>query len=203
MKRTCIFTNLSVNGRRRMNSGHLIATAHHEAGHAVVALHYGRKVRAVSIEPGQDYLGLCRSNLTFGPSIEYSLPNRVRLRIEQEIRILFAGEMAQRHFSYRSWRPIHSSSDRKNALNLLTRLTSNEEEFPIYMRLLELQTKHMVQSNFYWKQITLLAQTLLEKPTMREQEIMDLLNLVRAKKAVDLTGLKQRLSDYRITIHSR
>ena len=45
--------------------------AYHEAGHAVLAVHYGRRLRSVTIKGADGYLGLCRSSIGFGREIEW------------------------------------------------------------------------------------------------------------------------------------
>ncbi len=54
------------------------------------------------------------------------------------------------------------------------------------MTLLEIQAKQFVMDERIWKQITILAQALLTKRTMLEQEVMDLLALVRIKPSRDI-----------------
>ena len=71
----------------------LTLTAYHEAGHAAVALHLGRPIHKVSIEPQRQRLGHCQ--LTRGSS------KPAASVIEREALILLAGMAAESRMSGR------------------------------------------------------------------------------------------------------
>lgn len=63
------------------------ATAYHEAGHAVIALLFGRPVHAVSILPTRDFLGVCKyRDPVFRPTEDW---------LEREVLIALAGLAAE------------------------------------------------------------------------------------------------------------
>ncbi len=120
------------------------------------------------------------------------MTDRARRLIEEEIKILLAGEIAHRNFSEKSWSPTSSSSDRKCAYDLIVRLACSAEESQAYMTLLEIQAKQFVLNEAIWGQITTLAQALLTRRTMGQKEVMDLLALIRIKPSRELkAGLEQ------------
>lgn len=77
-------------------SAALRATAYHEAGHAVMATLLGRPIQKVSIEPGK---------MQFGPSrlgvcqMQKGRSKASRDWLEDEVLILFAGMVAESHFT--------------------------------------------------------------------------------------------------------
>src|ERR1700693_5800817 len=79
-----------------MESPNDMATAYHEAGHAVVALALGRPVARVSILPDREHLGLCAFGKgVFRPSEDW---------LEREILIALGGIAAEaRHTGNHSW----------------------------------------------------------------------------------------------------
>ena len=64
-----------------------IATAYHEAGHAVIAMALGRSVQCVSVIPNEQRLGICE--------FKKGASRRADDRIEAEILILLAGMAAE------------------------------------------------------------------------------------------------------------
>jgi ATP-dependent Zn protease len=64
-----------------------MATAYHEAGHAVIALYHDRSIHRVSILPRQDYLGKCE--------VRKGVRRTKEDIVEQEILISLAGLAAE------------------------------------------------------------------------------------------------------------
>ena len=80
-----------------------VATAFHEAGHAVVAWRRGLKVHSATIVPTKDYSGMVRRG-SLGVRLDIDGSNRARLRAESAIVVCLAGPAAQRRHNPRSWR---------------------------------------------------------------------------------------------------
>lgn len=70
----------------------LLATAYHEAGHAVMAIALGRPIQKVTIAPGQSELGIQRLGLC---QIKKGRTRGSKDWLEDEILILFAGMVAE------------------------------------------------------------------------------------------------------------
>ena len=101
------------------------ATAYHEAGHAVVSWLLGIALRreGVTIVPDNaaGNSGSCATRWTSRKTIEWDASERNRFRAEKDIQCLLAAEIAQWRYNPHSMRRYHSSSDRKQMDDLLTR----------------------------------------------------------------------------------
>jgi hypothetical protein len=111
------------------------ATAHHEAGHAVVAWRTGLKFKHVTIVPSEegDSLGhVLHASAPgwFRPDVELS--GRVRLRIERHIVVGFAGQLAEAKFrgKHPSW---GMESDDQNAIAMAFHLPGSKETVNAYL----------------------------------------------------------------------
>jgi hypothetical protein len=86
----------------KSNKRKLEATAYHEAGHAVVALHLRHAVKRVSIIPDHDTLGWVLGRKVpgwFEPDVERD--GRHRNWIQEEVQVLFAGGLAEARWTGR------------------------------------------------------------------------------------------------------
>ncbi|QKC81546.1 hypothetical protein EB232_07700 [Mesorhizobium sp. NZP2077] len=148
-----------------------IATAYHEAGHAVAALTYGGHVRIVTIDPAHGATG----------SVAYDSPMRRlrpdlritpagRMKIEAAIIIALAGEIAQRRHRPSSIRTWHGGSDRELAADLALRIAGSGDSATALLKWLEVRAKDLV--NNYWPSIERLAAALLDRSTLRDGEIV-------------------------------
>src|SRR3954471_22736079 len=80
----------------------LVAVAYHEAGHAVIAEHYGIGHRKVTIIPKDDYLGIAigykGSKLLARLGDGERFDPQLRRRIEGLVQVLYAGPIAEYRF---------------------------------------------------------------------------------------------------------
>lgn len=163
-----------------MPAKRIIATAYHEAGHAVAARILGARVDKVSIVPDENYSGhVLHENLLRGLNLECDNSNRVRLRIERKVKISLAGPEAQRHFSSRSWQHYHGQRDHENVIDFLSCVTRSDEELRAYCRLLEIQTRQLVTQPFIWSQIGSLAEKLLKAKVLTGKQVKEFLKECR------------------------
>ena len=170
----------------------LKATAYHEAGHAVVALLLGSKVRKITIAPEQEARDagtvgyITRTPLTRN-SIEWDLSGPNRWRVEKDVECLLAGEIAQRQFAPHSVRRYHGSADRHAAVNLLSYI-SGPDTLHLYYKLLSRWTSNLLCNSFNWKIVQSLATTLLDEGTMSRKRVRQWYRDYREEEMVRLSA---------------
>ena len=134
-----------------------IATAYHEAGHAVMALTLGRPVQRVSIQPNQLRLGQCELKKgTFRPAAD---------AVEREILILLAGLAAEaRHLGQYGW---GAASQDLRAVRSLTQLraASERQVERLERRMLD-KAEHILNRPAVWLAVTHIAAELLRCTTI-------------------------------------
>jgi hypothetical protein len=153
----------------------LWATAYHEAGHAVVAIHLGigigRKGVSIIPDPDANRSGRTHILLGFAGRPDVAITDRMRLCAEKRVVVSFAGQAAQRKFQPRSVRRDHADSDRQGILDLLIRFIPNIPELEAYCRWLEIRAENLVNSPMVWLRICAVAEALVEQKYLRPQEV--------------------------------
>ena len=134
-----------------------IATAYHEAGHAVVALALGRPVQRVSIEPGELRLGHCEFRKgAFRPTDDL---------IETEILILLGGLAAEaQHTGEYGW--DEASQDLRAVRRLTARRAGNAGKAERLERRMLDKTEHLLAQPGAWPAVERIADELLERRTI-------------------------------------
>ena len=151
-----------------------MATAYHEAGHAVVALrtHYAPKPKKISIIPIPDerilsevsyYKRMFDENGYFQPVEEK--------RIQCSIMSLFAGEIAEKKFTGRNDH-VGSQTDFDNAIKYGELLYTTGLLGDLF-DWLSVLTEAIV--NKYWHEIEKVAEVLLEKKTLSGKELKEII----------------------------
>ncbi len=144
----------------------LVATAYHEAGHALVAYMERIRIKRVTIKPGETYSGGIVTKPCVDSSVEYDNSRKQTVRVERAVRVLLAGAAAQRRFSPHGYRHFHGESDRHGAINLISYLTRTSEETAAYFKLLNIQAKNKIKVPWVWAAIQALAEALLSHETI-------------------------------------
>jgi hypothetical protein len=157
-----------MNSKKRRRSMTLDeAIAYHEAGH-VIATWATKGLKAVggsSIERAEDHEGATSSKWQLkGADLEVAMTPRTRLRIEDEIKTLLAGGIAQRRFNRRSVRHWHGKSDREKAIDLAEYVNHSNEQTEAFLRWMTVITEDLVTR--YWQAIEDLAVELVRRRTM-------------------------------------
>jgi hypothetical protein len=160
---------------RKKRSSSLEVAAYHEAGHAVVALLMGRPVHKITIAPEQKareagVAGYVKHAWATRASIEWDADGSNRWRVEKDVQVLLAGEIAQRRFAPRSIREDHGVSDRRSAMDLLSRV-SGSKTLPLYYKMLSIWTEDLLRLPFNWEVVRSLAETLLDERTMSRKRV--------------------------------
>lgn len=135
-------------------------TALHEAGHAVVSLALGRKVRSASIVPQDGRLGTLRTSKLrrLDPAVS---DRRMRMTIEREAMILLAGAVAEQ---IAGAGPHGGRKDRRDALSLVGFLSGSEAEERAYVAWLRERTRTLLR--VHWAAVIALAHVLVRKGTI-------------------------------------
>lgn len=148
------------------------SSAYHEAGHAVVAWYHNINLELITLGAAEDETGRTQHvdplqgiDTAWGPTVAD------RIRMEQLIGVCLAGPLAQRKFSLVGFRRAHAEDDWQQAVDLLSYFVVTHEELEAYFRLLEIQTRNLLNLDFVWKSIANLAAVLLECRTLSGAEI--------------------------------
>ena len=127
------------------------ATAYHEAGHAVVALSFGRPVQCVSIVPDREYLGICELGKgVHRPSDDW---------LEREILIALGGIAAEARFTgIYAWDA--AARDQKYVRRLAEQRAGERRAERLQRRLLA-KAEHLLADEGRWRAVELIAEELL------------------------------------------
>jgi ATP-dependent Zn protease len=140
----------------------LSATAYHEAGHAVMALSLGRLIQKVTIVPGKTQFGGARLG-----SCEFRQGRSKASKdlLEDEVLILFAGMVAEAHFTGQ-YCQHGATQDLLDIKRLLNNRAQSEKQFArLHRRLLD-KTEHLLGDEGHSKAIELIAGELMLKTTI-------------------------------------
>lgn len=134
-----------------------VATAFHEAGHAVVALALGRPVQRVTIEPKQMRLGRCELKKgRFKPSQDI---------LETEILILLGGPAAEaRHTGRYDWGG--ASQDLRDVRSMTLRRAASERQVERLERRMLDKAEHLLDQPGIWLAVQRIADELLRCTTI-------------------------------------
>lgn len=129
-----------------------IATAYHEAGHAVIALIVGRPVHRVSILPNQLRLGVCE--------LKKGALRKLQDVLEAEILVLLGGLAAEARFRGKyHWQS--AQKDLRMVRELVeTRAASARQVDRLERRFLD-KTEHLLGQEGHWAGVERLARELL------------------------------------------
>ena len=158
-----------------------IATAYHEAGHAVMALVLGRPVQRVSIRPNHLRLGRCELKKgSFRPS---------RDAVETKILILFGGLAAEaRHLGRYGW---EGASQDLRDVRAMTRMraASERQTERLERRMLD-KAEHILHQPGTWLAVTRIAEELLRCTTISGRAARHLFDQAAAEADRDKSGAR-------------
>lgn len=173
---------------KRLTRSARLATAYHEAGHAVIAWKRGLKVKSATIVPGDGFDGRVRHSSALGRiNIEFDGSDRARIRVETAIVVSLAGPEAQRRFNPRSWRAYHGETDYALVTDLALRANGSPETTQAFVDWLSLVARDVVVLS--WPIIEKVAAALIERNTLSAVELEDVMRSalrVRYRPPADL-----------------
>lgn len=145
----------------------LIATAYHEAGHAVMAVSLGRPIEKVTIEPSRSQIGAMTSGFQLGTTkIQKGRTKPTKDWLEDEVMILYAGMVAESGFT-KQYCPIGAAQDLRQVRRLLqkTRAKTERQLEKLEQRLLD-KTEHLLSDAAHQSAIEMVIKELLVKKTI-------------------------------------
>lgn len=158
----------------RKPSKQLIATAYHEAGHAVAAHFLELPLRRATIVPNEE-------EGTAGHVLYRPLPQRLRealaygrptpaqrVRAENQVISAFAGPIAERRY-YGRRNLVGASSDYQQIADFLFALSASDDEVTAYANWLEQRAISLIETR--WRAVEAVATALLERQTLSGSEV--------------------------------
>lgn len=158
-----------------MRSSQLKPAAYHEAGHAVVWLHFGGSVESVTTFPsdtsrGQVAYGKVSSHLRVPRGLDGSVLEGLEVASKHIITDL-AGLAAQRHHRPESCQEYHGHSDYVRAEALAVQLSrGNHRHAQVLLEWLAFKTDFLVQERL-WSRIELVVGELLRRRRLTGLEV--------------------------------
>lgn len=153
-----------------------IATAYHEAGHAVMAIALKTNVERVSIEANQLRLGQCK--------LKKSVHGPLKDAVETEVLILLGGVCAEaRHTGEYAW--DEASGDLRQVRVLLQSRPSGPRQINRYEQRLLDKVEHHFEQPGVWAAVEQVAAELLRHTTMSGRAVRHLYEqaVAQAKKS--------------------
>jgi ATP-dependent Zn protease len=161
---------------------HLLATAYHEAGHAVVRRVTTPQlmVKYVTIVPDKkaQTLGLCAGAnrwTTFRPDVEVTTLTRSRL--EAYVMSFLAGAIAENSFTGKKTKG--TSIDFQRATDFASYMAPSDKELNAYLEWLWARTEALLSTPINWRLVEVLAQSLMQERTMTGARVQKLINETR------------------------
>lgn len=147
-----------------------LATAYHEAGHAVMALLQGRPIEKVTICPAQmqaggSRLGACK--------IQKGRSKASQDPLETEVLVLLAGMVGESHFTDRYCQD-GASQDLFMVQRLLSRRTPKERDMQKLAKRMLKKTEHILSSEGNRRAIESIAKELTKKDTISGRAVRQL-----------------------------
>lgn len=134
-----------------------VATAYHEAGHAVIALALHRPIERVSIEPNQVRLGHC--------TLRKGVHGPLKDSVEAEVLILLGGPGAEaRHTGDYDWDA--GSEDMRTVRKLLGMRPGSDRQLKRTERRLLDKAEHLLDQPGAWPAVERIAAELLRSRTV-------------------------------------
>lgn len=153
-------------------SAALIATAYHEAGHAVMAVSLGRSIHKATIVAARLQTGGVRLGAV---KMQQGRSKSTQDWLEDEVLILFAGMVAEAHFTG-SYCQRGAASDLRAIDQLLASRAKTERQLEkLHRRMLD-KTEHILGDEVHDKAVREVAKQLLEHQTIKGRLVKHFLN---------------------------
>jgi Peptidase family M41 len=156
----------------RRESRKLLATAYHEAGHAVAAWELRLPTGITTIIPNdeQGSLGHCVVKAPKWLQPDIDVDARTSHWIERKVIVSYAGRAAEKLLIGRN-NNIGASIDNRSAMNLASYVEFDPDILGVYLRLQHLRAQALVTRPTTRRFIEDVARALVEKRTLRPSEV--------------------------------
>ena len=150
----------------------LAAVAHHEAGHAVAAFHFGLKTKLISIGPeNYRHSAAYFSDKHVVPLKAGESIGDIQMRHANYAFVCLAGPWAQREFNPKGYRKVHAERDRYQAVGFLGRVRKDNELPELYLKRVDFEARNFVRDKSKWGVICHVAGVLLNQLEMTGDEV--------------------------------
>ncbi len=139
-----------------------LATAYHEAGHAVMAILLDRPIQKVTIEPAKMLAGGLRLGSC---QLQKKRAKGSRDWLEDEVLILFAGMVAEAHFTGKHC-TVGTSTDLRSIRRLIQSRPGSERQLDRIQRRFLDKTEHILRDDGHATAIRMIANELVRKTTI-------------------------------------
>jgi len=148
-----------------------MATAYHEAGHAVMAVYVGRPVEKITLVKAQlptggSRLGACK--------VQKGRRKASKDGVEDEVLILLSGMVAESHFT-RRYSPEGAAQDLRQAQRLLADRAGSERQVERLLTRVLKKTEHLLAEPAHVEAIASIATELYEKETISGRAVRQLM----------------------------
>ncbi len=153
-----------------------VETAHHEAAHAVAGFALGlEQIRAVTIVPGDDYLGLCSYALlpaTFQPDISTFDDDSTSALLRRHVVATLAGGLAEQRVRG-DYNEEGCAGDLQSAVDLASYAVGDQAALQAYVDARWREAEALVRD--HWPAIAMLARELLARKSLDGAAVWQLL----------------------------
>ncbi len=157
---------------RPRNPERKVATAYHEAGHAVAAYRLDIPVTRATIEADDDSLGsVVHANLhrrVYRALEAGPITPQTRDKIERHMIIALAGGIAEKQYCNRG-NYVGSKRDRHSVVDFAIALSNSTAEAEAYLKWLQQRTINLIQRN--WNAVDAVTERLLALTTLSGDEV--------------------------------
>ena len=176
-----------------------VATAYHEAGHAVVKACLGLGYSGISIVPDNDSWGRVESSKPEKPSTYAAVDrrdrwHRSRFRAEKWVMVIQAGDMAQRRYDPTSVGISYSRSDfvKCNVLLLNYDPDKKNPDAEFHYDLLQKWTESLIEQ--HWHLVEAVAKALLEHRELTGSQVRAVIHAANKKQRDEDASTRQKES---------
>ena len=139
-----------------------IATAYHEAGHAVMALSLGRTVQKVTVLPRKSTTGGLRLGAC---EMQKGRSKSSKNWIDEDVLVLFAGMVAEARYTG-EYCVQGASQDLRDIKRLLRHRAQDDRQLERVQKRLLAKAEHLLEDDAHAGAIELIARELIEKGTV-------------------------------------
>lgn len=156
-----------------------IATAYHEAGHAVMALAVGRSIQKVTIAPGKLQFGGSRLGTC---EIKKGRSKGSKDQLEDDVLVLLAGMVSESRFTGVYCSAGASQDLREVSARLCMRAASRRQHETLLKRMLA-KTEHILNDEANIDAISAITKELLEKTTISGRAVKHYFEMAQRRHA--------------------